>query len=205
MMKRISVAGELSEIHTNHCIRATSITMLHRAGLDANAITAISGHKSVDSLKSCISGPSQQQQKAVLSILRTFGNSEVAVVLRKLNATNTVLPSESQVHMYTMMTTMQANITQIPWLPNSILHPLVKMPHTVHQMSTIPIYPINSRITSVTKIQIPECPTNFQITLPTKILIFGPLPTTINKTVIITLPSHPTNTIQIYLIHIPRM
>jgi hypothetical protein len=29
MMKRISVAGELSEIHMNHCIRATSITVLH--------------------------------------------------------------------------------------------------------------------------------------------------------------------------------
>jgi hypothetical protein len=145
--------------------------MLHRAGLDANAITAISGHKSVDSLKSGISGPSRQQQKAVSSILHTFGNSEVAVVPHKLNATNTVLPSESQVH---------------------------------YDDNYASQYHTNSMVTQQHPSPLSQN-ANFQITLPTKILIFGPLQTTINKTVIITLPSHPTNTIQIYPIHIPMM
>ena len=78
MMKKISVAADLSKIYTNYCIRATSITVLHRARLDGNAIIAISGHKSVDSLKSYISGPPQQQKKSVSSILLNFGDTTSA-------------------------------------------------------------------------------------------------------------------------------
>ena len=41
MMKKISVAAELSTIYTNHCIRATSITLLDSCGFEARHI----GHK----------------------------------------------------------------------------------------------------------------------------------------------------------------
>ena len=96
MMKKISVAAGLSKVYTNHCIRATSITVLHRAGLDGNAMTAISGHKSVDSLKSYIIGPSQQQKKSVSSILHNFAEPTSAIGLTPQG--NPYIPYPNQYH-----------------------------------------------------------------------------------------------------------
>ena len=52
MMKIISKEAGLSEIYTNHCIRATCITLLDSAGVEARHIMSISGHKSESSLRS---------------------------------------------------------------------------------------------------------------------------------------------------------
>ena len=52
MMKKISEKAELSQIYTNHSIRATSITLLDHSGLEARHIMSVSGHKSESSLKS---------------------------------------------------------------------------------------------------------------------------------------------------------
>ena len=49
-MKEISKDAKLSQIYTNHCIRATSVTVLSNDGHDANDIIAISGHKNTSSL-----------------------------------------------------------------------------------------------------------------------------------------------------------
>ena len=50
-MKTISKKAGLETEYTNHCIRATSITALHRAGTDAQSITYVSGHKHVTGLE----------------------------------------------------------------------------------------------------------------------------------------------------------
>ena len=52
MMKKISVASELSYIYTNHCIQATSITVLDSQGFEARHIMSISRHRSENSLRS---------------------------------------------------------------------------------------------------------------------------------------------------------
>lgn len=52
MMKNISKEAKLSQIYTNHCIRATCITLLDSAGVEARHIMSISGHKSEASLRS---------------------------------------------------------------------------------------------------------------------------------------------------------
>ena len=51
-MKDISVAAELSRIHTNHSIRGTTITVLDGKGYEARHKKTVSGHRSDSSLQS---------------------------------------------------------------------------------------------------------------------------------------------------------
>ena len=50
MMKVISSGAGLSQIYTNHCVGATSITLWSNTGLTNWRIVAISGHRSENSL-----------------------------------------------------------------------------------------------------------------------------------------------------------
>ena len=51
-MKKLSKGAGLSMMYTNHCIRATVISNLDKAGFKARHIKAISGHKSDETIKS---------------------------------------------------------------------------------------------------------------------------------------------------------
>lgn len=51
MMRKLSAAADLSQTYTNHCLRATSICLMKRAGLEDRKIMAVSGHKNVQSLE----------------------------------------------------------------------------------------------------------------------------------------------------------
>lgn len=51
MMKKISAAGNLSRLYTNHSIRSTSITILDQNGVEARHIMSVSGHRSESSLR----------------------------------------------------------------------------------------------------------------------------------------------------------
>eukprot|EP00117_Sycon_ciliatum_P015132 scpid84387/ scgid15106/ len=51
MMRRLSEASNLSQSYTNHCLRATSITLMKFAGIEDRKIMAVSGHKNVQSLQ----------------------------------------------------------------------------------------------------------------------------------------------------------
>ena len=52
MMKNISKDAKLSQVYTNHCIRATTITILDKAGIEARHIMSVSGHRSETSIRS---------------------------------------------------------------------------------------------------------------------------------------------------------
>ena len=52
MMARISEAASLSKRYTNHCLRATCITTLLKAGFNTQQVCEVSGHKNVASLQS---------------------------------------------------------------------------------------------------------------------------------------------------------
>lgn len=52
MMPKISRMIPLSQIYTNHCIRATCITALDASGYEARHIMKVSGHKSEASIRS---------------------------------------------------------------------------------------------------------------------------------------------------------
>ena len=50
-MKILSEKANLSEIYTNHCIRASVVTNLDKQGFQAKDIMATTGHKSESSIK----------------------------------------------------------------------------------------------------------------------------------------------------------
>ena len=52
MMPKISSAASLSKIYTNHSIRATCITLLDDAGIEARHIMRISDHRNESSIRS---------------------------------------------------------------------------------------------------------------------------------------------------------
>ena len=68
MMPRISEKAGLSQRYTNHSVRATAITRLSAAGVEARHIMAVSGHRSEQSLSS-YSAPTSSQQAAMSSLL----------------------------------------------------------------------------------------------------------------------------------------
>ena len=57
---------------TNHCLRATSFTMLSDHDCEVCHIKAVTGHKSVSSIESYNQQPSLEQQERMSSILSDF-------------------------------------------------------------------------------------------------------------------------------------
>ena len=69
MMKTISKSAGLSKLYTNHCVRATTITVLLNAGVDTNHIRARIGHRTVEGLQPYIGHQTAQQKRNEASIL----------------------------------------------------------------------------------------------------------------------------------------
>ena len=69
MMQRISKKANLSKNYTCHCVRASTITTLFRAGVSPQNIMAITKHKNVSSLNHYIGEMSNAQKKDCSNIL----------------------------------------------------------------------------------------------------------------------------------------
>ena len=82
MMKAISTEAELSREYTNHCIRATAITLWSHAGLNDRQIMAISGHRNEASLRSYSSRPSTSQLQECSNVLSSALSESNAMVRR---------------------------------------------------------------------------------------------------------------------------
>ena len=92
LMPRISRKAGLSQVYTAHCVRASTITSLHQAGVDAKQICAITKHKNEQSLNSYIQDSSSTQKRACSTILsRPF-------VTDKSVQQNTVASANSEVN-----------------------------------------------------------------------------------------------------------
>ena len=63
MMKEIRTKAKLSKVYTNHCVRATAITLWSQAGLSDRHICHTSGHRNPNSLQHYNSRPSLQLRK----------------------------------------------------------------------------------------------------------------------------------------------
>ena len=61
MMREISTKAMLSKVYTNHCVRATAITLWSEAGLSDRHICQISGQRNPNSLQHYNSRPSSSQ------------------------------------------------------------------------------------------------------------------------------------------------
>ena len=66
-MKRISERASLSKVYTNHSIRATSITLLDKKGLEARHIMSVSGHKSETSIRSYSKTETKRKMSSIIS------------------------------------------------------------------------------------------------------------------------------------------
>ena len=68
-VKEISSKAKLSKVYTNHCVRATAITLWSEAGLSDRHICHISGHRNPNSLQHCNSRPSSTQLRKCSDVL----------------------------------------------------------------------------------------------------------------------------------------
>ena len=94
MMKIISEEARLFKIYTNHCVRATAITLWSNAGISNRHIMAISGHRSGRSLVSYNSRPWTSQLHNCNQVLsRAFSpsaNNTVQPAIRNFSAIHVV-------------------------------------------------------------------------------------------------------------------
>jgi hypothetical protein len=74
-MKQISKNAALSKPYTNHCIRATCVTVLAESGVHPNDICAVTGHANVTSLQHYSRGPSVSQRAEYSGILANYCHS----------------------------------------------------------------------------------------------------------------------------------
>lgn len=69
LMKTISKNAGLSQVYTNHSVRATTITALHRGGVDTSSIIAVTNHKNINSLSHYIDGLSEAEKQHCSGVL----------------------------------------------------------------------------------------------------------------------------------------
>ena len=76
MMKDMSKRAGIELHHTNHCLRATSVTVLSDHNCETRRIKSITGHKSDQAVESYNERPSLEQQQKMPLVLRDFiGNA----------------------------------------------------------------------------------------------------------------------------------
>ena len=68
-MKNISSAAKLSRTYTNHCVRATTSTLLGHKGVTPRLIKNITGHKKDESLQHYITTVTEKERMGVNKIL----------------------------------------------------------------------------------------------------------------------------------------
>ena len=69
MMKNMATSAGIAPHLTNHCVRATSVTVLSDHNIEARHIKTVTGHKSDNSIESYRSRASFQQKENMFNIL----------------------------------------------------------------------------------------------------------------------------------------
>lgn len=69
MMKVISQAAALSKPYTNHCVRATTITVLFNGGVDIQSIQSRTGHRSLQGIQPYIGQITAERRRSQAAIL----------------------------------------------------------------------------------------------------------------------------------------
>ena len=75
-MRTMSLNAEINPPLSNHCVRATSVTILSDANVETRHIKCITGHKSDTSIESYSTKPSFQQKEKMSAILSSFVGGE---------------------------------------------------------------------------------------------------------------------------------
>ena len=77
MMKQISKKAKLSRSYTNHQIRKTTVTGMHKEGFSLQEIANVTKHKNLDSLKHYVNAPSLDDKKRYNDGLFSYGNAKI--------------------------------------------------------------------------------------------------------------------------------
>ncbi|XP_078371764.1 uncharacterized protein LOC144655391 isoform X2 [Oculina patagonica] len=93
MMKRMTAKGGISLHLTNHCIRATTVTVLGEENVEARRIRAVTGHRSDASIDSYQSRPSLRQFQEMSNILSSFVSGNEDCSAENSTSSNQVPPS----------------------------------------------------------------------------------------------------------------
>ena len=75
-MKILSEKAKLSQVYTNHCIRATVVTNLDQQGFEARDIMATTGHKSESSIRSYASKCPPKKRRMISDALASTMNTD---------------------------------------------------------------------------------------------------------------------------------
>ena len=76
MMRNMSTNANIVPPLTNHCVRATSVTILSEANVETRHIKCVTGHKSDTSIEAYNSKSSFQQKEKMSAILSSFVGGE---------------------------------------------------------------------------------------------------------------------------------
>ena len=84
--------AHLSETYTNHCIRATSATLLYQSrSCEPRDICAVTGHKSQESLNHYVQGPTLEKRIRMSSILHNAYNSNSQISVPSATNNNSTI------------------------------------------------------------------------------------------------------------------
>ena len=76
LMKTISTNAKLSKMYTNHCIRKTTATGMHRQGYSLKEIANVTKHKNLQSLENYISGPNHTDKQGYSTALFDYSKNK---------------------------------------------------------------------------------------------------------------------------------
>jgi hypothetical protein len=98
MMRNISESAGSSQIYTNHSIKASTATVLKKAGVPSQDIMTVTGHKNIASLSSYAKGPNSDDRANMCKILSSYGkNTETTLDIHKIScktSTSTIETAE---------------------------------------------------------------------------------------------------------------
>ena len=78
MLKSMSSRAGIQPHLTNHCLRATTVTVLSDSNCETRHIKSVTGHKSDQSIESYNERPSFEQQRKMSNVLSTFATQSLS-------------------------------------------------------------------------------------------------------------------------------
>ena len=101
MMPTLSRKAGFSQVYTNHCVRASTVTALHKAGIEGRRIFQLTKHKNESTLAHYVSGSSSAQKRECSEILSGSlirGQPRSSSTLVRQNSTITNSAAANSVH-----------------------------------------------------------------------------------------------------------
>ena len=99
-MKEISKAAGLSTIYTNHCIRGTTATAMHRAGYSLHEIANVTKHKNIESLKYYLEKPTLEDMHKYSNSLFDYSSKKDNVPTNDSDADDFQTPPKPTRNLY---------------------------------------------------------------------------------------------------------